>query len=548
MPENPLEGVDAPRALPADVRARIEAELLAAAPLPDQARERITKRLSDPAKALFDGLDAPRPLPARARRRLEHALAGAPSASVPLRESRLLSSRRWLAVAAAATLLLASVSALTIRRAPDNPTTASGRVDVFDSLERGPANGPGVGDPGFAAAPSAESPGSGIATVEPRSEIVHAPPGGAARAAPQSDGGAPPYALGDYEGSTVISSDASQGSEPGGTPGAGPSTGGPPPPQTTTTAPPPPPPHFRVSIVSGDATAAAGFHAYVDLLNRHGGAGGRRFAIVRQGERADAVVNLSGQPLAPHTHPVVIDSALAPDRLLRQNVFAFIGAVDRQAHLIADAVYPSAAGGTAAIYREPTGPLHDEVPAALDAVLRQRGLNTVFVDVRPNEAVVPMPTADSVFLSVSAANAKRVVDAYPARSRPPRGFNGIGTLAESTAVPDLPVGTRFISPYAFPDSNEAKRVQELTKLPAGVQLYHGWVAAKTLAVAVWRYRPDSPASLHGALRKMNGYANGFAPAYTFRPGTNSVRPEGVLFEVTDTGAAQKGGFLTDPRP
>ena len=545
MPDNPLEGVDAPRKMPADLRSRIERELLAAAPLPHQARARIATSLTDQTKALFDGIDGPRPLPDRTRRRLERSLAK----PVPVPEPRWLSSRRWLAIAAVVTLVLASVSAITNR--PGSPrgqvgSTAMDASGTDDGLVSeglmGSGSGAGVGDPGFA--PSESATAGGVQAATPQSGYGPIGPTGGSAAYSRRANGPPPFALSDEEGLATFSDMAPGASMPddGGSPDPGPTT--------TTTAPPPPPP-FRISVATGDATGVAGFNAYVELLNRYGGAGGRRFVIVKDGDPADVKVNLSGTAstaAAGTAQAITIDSLLAPDRILRGNTFGFAGAVDRQAHLIADAVYPAAAGGTAVIYREQAGVLHDEVPAALEAVLRQRGLTTVVVDVRPNEAVVPVPTADSVFLSVTAANAKRVVDAYPSNSRPPRGFNGIGTLAESGAVPGLPVGTRFISPYAFPDSKEAKRVQELTKLPPGARLYHGWIVAKTLAVAVWRFQPHTTDQLRGSLDRMNGYANGFAPAYTYRHGTHSVRPEGVLFEVDEAGATQKGDFLTDPRP
>lgn len=531
MGENPLAGADAPRPMPDSVRARIEAELLSAAPLPASARKRISTRLADPTGALFEGIDGPRALPAGARRRIERALTPA----APVREPRWLSSRSWLAVAAVATLILASVSAITNRPDPaDHGEQVAGPAEERASGQALADGTAGVGDPGFATPGASASPQGATQLDSSTTPLVGATNG--STTARRSHNSPPPFALSDDEatfgdGLAVSSPDSGHG------PGAAP---------TTTTAPPPPPP-FRISVARGDATGVAGFNAYVELLNRYGGAGGRRFVIVKDGEPADVSVNLSGTAATTAPAVVRIESPFAPDHVLRGRTFSFAGAIDRQAHLIADAVYPTSASGTAAIYRERSGVLHDEVPAALEAVLRERGLTPVLVDVRANEGVVPVP-ADSVFLSLTPANAKRVVDAYPASSRPANGFNGVGTLAESASVGNLPVGSRFISPYAFPNSNEARRVQELTRLPPGARLYHGWIAAKTLAVAVWRYDPRSADAVQSSLKKMDGYANGFAPAYSYRPGTNSVRPEGVLFRVEEDGAKQTGDFLTDPRP
>src|SRR5438067_13786620 len=71
-PELPLAGLDAERPLPAELRARLEAALLAA----------VAGGLPVPTDA--ESLDAPRPLPEPLRARLESALlaeaaAGAPS-------------------------------------------------------------------------------------------------------------------------------------------------------------------------------------------------------------------------------------------------------------------------------------------------------------------------------------------------------------------------------------------------------------------------------------------------------------------------------------
>src|SRR5687768_5717788 len=97
--DNPLRGIDAPRQLPADFRARLESELSSSA-----------------VAVLPDGLDRPRPIPPPARARIEAAVlayakslgvrtaAGAPPAE---RRAwyRSSGSRQWMPLAAAVVLL-----------------------------------------------------------------------------------------------------------------------------------------------------------------------------------------------------------------------------------------------------------------------------------------------------------------------------------------------------------------------------------------------------------------------------------------------------------
>ncbi|HEV8628604.1 MAG TPA: hypothetical protein VG034_29590, partial [Acidimicrobiia bacterium] len=99
-PELPLAGLDAERPLPPELRARLEAALLAA----------VAGGLPVPADA--ESLDAPRPLPEPLRARLESALlaeaAATPSEAAPV--TPLAERRRRKVVAAwssvAAVLLL----------------------------------------------------------------------------------------------------------------------------------------------------------------------------------------------------------------------------------------------------------------------------------------------------------------------------------------------------------------------------------------------------------------------------------------------------------
>lgn len=496
-----LDGIDAPRRMPASLRQHLEAELTGDYEIP-----------ADETAALLSRIDGPRPLPDLTRMRLTRALmttaaARRPPAFTPKRRF----GAGWGAAAAIAVAVVSSFAVVPERAQVVGPGEFFGATDIPDRLFSSNEPVPeaaGVGKPGFGPAPAPPGP----PPEGPAAALSPLP-----AAAPEDP--APPFAFSDEPGRPF----AAAATAP-----------------LTTAAPP-----FRIDVVPGDADAVAGFRAYVNTRNALAAPSSRRLEIVAPGQAADITVNLSGTPLTTMSTGVGIETLLAPDRLLRDNVFNFAGAVDRQAALLVNAVYPTAApGSTAVIYREPDGVLRDDVPAALEASLKEKGVTVLpFVDVRPGQAIAPV-SADAVFLSLHSAAAKRVVDAYSPAAYPPRRFNGIGTLAESSAVADLPPGTRFVSPYAFPASAEAAAVKQGTGLPAGAQVYHGWIAAKTLAVAVWRDDPRTPEQLKAALHRMANYANGFAPVYTYRPGTNSVQPEGVLFEVGEDTAAQIGDFLT----
>jgi ABC-type branched-subunit amino acid transport system substrate-binding protein len=302
---------------------------------------------------------------------------------------------------------------------------------------------------------------------------------------------------------------------------------------------------FRVAVVGGDPVEQAGFNAYVSLLNQHGGAAGRRFDLVGADDPADAIVNVSGTPFARAPRAIALDSFLGPESSLLGAMFAFGGVPERQAHLIVDAVFPAPSTARAAVYQEAGGPLGTTVPDAMRAVLQARGVTVVTVTVQPDRPMAPVPV-DAVFLSLDAPHAEAVIAAY-GQMPPSMGFNGIGTLADVEVVKRLPDNVvRFVSPYALPDSAEGRALSARAGRALSARLIHGWVAAKSLAVAVWRENPQSPAALQTALRNLAGYANGFAPAYAFRGQTNSVQPEGALFTVRNHAPAQSGDFRTDP--
>ena len=526
----PLHGIDGPRPLPQGLRARLEAELLSAAagaePMPDAARDRLAEQLTDRTAAVLHGVDGPRPLPAALRTRVEAALrtgVGTVHVARAGRRPRALTAP-WLAAAACLALLVASVTVLSSRPGGGRaPVAIAPEVDAGDQAGADAVSGSGS----FQNAPDSGATGGSVSAgelgtglpgaVTPQSRTVTAG-GSAARR------DAPPYAFEGFESAALTG----EGGTGGGAAAAS---------TTGTTTPPPP---FRYKALTGDPVEAAGFNAYVNLLNDGGGAGGRRFVAVSG--NGDVTVNLSGAPFTDRTRPtgIGLDAFLAPESSLHGGVFAFGGVPERQAHLIVDAVYPgpAPANTAAAVYRAEDGPLGTTVADAVVAVLRERGVRPVDVAVRRGQPVPAVP-ADAVFLSLDPADAGRVVSAYGSAAAPPKGFNGVGTLAD----PSAPSGMWVLSPYAMPSTAEAHDLEQRSKHKLSARLIHGWVAAKTLAVAVWREDPRSPAALRAALERMTGYGNGFAPAYSFRPGTHSVQPDGVLLQA----GVQAGGFRTDAR-
>lgn len=493
----PLEGVDGPRRMPPELRRRLEEELLAGASLPEGSRTRLTQSLSEPTAALLDGVDGPRPMPPRLRNRVEWALDGAIAAG--RRAPRRVAAWPGLVAAAVLIVILSSIT-IAVDRSPDQAATRTTDESVV--------------------AESADSAGTSAA--------------GSSTASGAGHGGAPPFATARFSGSRATVAERS------GTPNSGadaPANG------LDSTGDVAQPVPFRIALRQGDSAALAGFNAYVDLLNRNGGVRGRRFEFVGGAEAkdADAVVNLSGQPFGDPPGPPSLDDLLAPDAALRDDVFSFAGAIERQGRLIADAVFPVRTRATAVVYRAADGPLGTTVPEAIESVLRGRGVSTTAVVVRAGRNV-EVVRADAVFLSLNAVDAARVTAAYGAAPR--LGFNGVGTVADTAGLPD---GLRVVSPYDLPANDETTALIGATNTPLSARLVHGWVAAKTLAMAVWQHDPRTPADVRAALARMAAFDNGFAPPRQARPGTNSLRPDGIVLQLVAGRFEQRSPFLTDPR-
>ena len=609
-PEPPLAGLDAERPLPAELRTRLEAALLAA----------VSDGLPVPADS--ESLDAPRPLPEPLRARLESALlaeaAGSPSATggaqgpyrasgatgraqdtsavaraqdtgavVPLDERRRKAVAWWSAVAAVLVLLLGVAGLATIG------SGGSGRVEVADAptttTVETPASVPsdaGVSPevpltapagpastattrsgkpvrPTTTTAPPVADPPQNTATTTPAPASLQ-PVGGPTQPAPteSSRGPAPPF----YD-STSPSGDAanppamtSQPASPGsGQQGAAPNgeqkSGSP----TTTSAGP----ALRIGIVAGDAAQEAGFRAYVNRLNQNGGAAGHAIELVPVGPGSPAAgtvatVNLGLQPVAGSggapswaTGPL-LETLTATENLLRGDgaVFSFASPPERQGHLAADAMFPSEAPGKKAVIYVPAapGPLRDTVPEAIEAVLKERKVNVEVVTYDPGAGNrPPLAPADAAFLSLDPASAKAwVAEAKSANYRPAIGVAGIYSLYDEALLADLPEGARVVSPYVMPSGTEGQAIRSEAG-GTSASVLHGWATAKSLAAAIWRTGADTAAEVQTALEGLAGWSSGLAPAYETRPGTRSRTPEGVVFRVQSQAFVPDGGFRRDPR-
>ncbi|HET9770769.1 MAG TPA: ABC transporter substrate-binding protein [Acidimicrobiia bacterium] len=574
-PEFPLAGLDAERPLPAELRARLEAALLAA----------VGEGLPVPADA--ESLDAPRPLPEPVRARLEAALLAEAAVSaagevVPLDGRRRRAFAVWSSVAAVVFLVIA-VAGLALR----GGGPGSGDVEVAGGATSStvPTSAPlpsgaevptGVQSPAAVPATTATTraprPGRTTSTTaRPPGTTTTVPAGpGAPTAAPTAPGAGtadppapapastdpgppPPF---DNSSEAALAGPPAATTQPGGSAGAAPQGDSAPPQKsaspTTGTV-------LRIGIVTGDAAQEAGFRAYVNRLNQAGGVRGHTLELVPVSAGSPAAnlvatVNLSPQPVAgPGGAPgwatgPLLETLTAPESVLTGDVFSFASPPERQGHLAADALFPSAVSSQtrAVIYAAPSGPLADVVPQAMKAVLDARGVAVTIHTYDPAKNPGLVSGADAALLSLDPAAARAwVAQAKAAGHRPARGIAGIWSLFDETLAPDLPDSARVVSPYVVPGGDEGQAIRSGAG-GSSASVLHGWAGAKALAAAVWRTGADTPAELRAALEGLAGWSSGLAPAYETRPGTRARTPEGVLFQVQSGTWAAQGGFRRDP--
>ena len=535
--ERDLAGLGEPRPLPPALRQRLERALAEHASAPP------ARATAQAAENPLAGIDAPRPLPSALEEGLVASLAGE-AAPLPRRVRHRVRAalshgspgRRPVAVAlaaAAAVIVLAATVGTLVRTGgqagPAHRSLAAGSGGAGAA----PLAGVGGGAAGSSGEPAAAqgapaAPGDNTraqAAARAAGPVAGAPGASAALAAPTGQTAPPPFAFDPDATGTPV-----------------PQTGQP----------------VSIGVAGGDPAEEAGFRAYVQRLNAAGGAGGHTFALVAVSPGGPAAktavtVNLSGAPLAGPAGPPawaggpLLEGLAAPESATRGDVFDLASPPERQAHLLAGAVFPEAApGATAVVYQASSGVLGTDVPAAFDAVLRARGVTPVHVVYHARDPVSPVH-ADAVLLSLDTSTSSDWLDrARSAGVAAPRGIAGLYPLLDASLLPRLPSGTRVESPYLQASGAEAAAMQQGSRLPPGDAVTHGWVTAKALAVAVWRSGAVDATAMRAALSGLIGYADGFAPPYQTRPGDNARQPEGVLFTVRDGAFAVTGAFRADP--
>jgi hypothetical protein len=507
----------------------------------------------------------------------------AAAAVVSLEGRRRKAVAAWSAVAAVL-LMVVAVAGLTGR----GGDSGSGRVEVAggpttttepaaslpsEAAAQSEATSPSTAGPAATATTRATRPARPTTTTagpvggSPTAGVAPATPGPTTPAPPSSPQGGEPAATTDpgppppfYDSSSSESASPApaMSSQPGGSAGAAPSgdsQASPPPSQKSAAGPP-----LRVGIIPGDAAQEAGFRAYVTRLNQAGGVRGHLLELVTTSAGSPAAntiatVNLGTLPVAgPGGAPgwatgPLLETLTAPESLLAGNgaVFSFASPPERQGHLAADALFPSAApaGTTAVIYAAPSGPLADVVPQAMKAVLEARGVKVTIHTYDPAKQPALLER-DAALLSLDPAAARAwVAQAKAAGYRPARGVAGIYSLADDSLAPDLPEGTRVVSPYVVPTGEEGQAIRSGAG-GASASILHGWAGAKALAAAIWRTDADTRAEMQGALEGLAGWSSSLAPAYETRPGTRARTPEGVLLRVQSGALVAEGGFRRDP--
>jgi hypothetical protein len=489
-------------------------------PLPPALRDRLETSM------LAEGEATPRPLPLPLRRKLERALT---------RPRRRAAAVRGLSIAASVILIAAATVAVVQRgdRGETGGNFAAPPVPATSIQPRGETLGRPA--PGAVEAPS-EGKAVGGAPGGP------AAGGGAVPAGPGSQGPPPPFASSGSRSPGFAAPPAPAAAAPGS--------------RTDTTSEKA---AFRVGIVRGDEAQEAGFRAYIDLLNRSGGVGGKTLSLIATSASHPAggtiaTVNLSAAAIATAngvpswTRGPLLETLAVPEEVLRGSVYDFASAPERQAHLAADLAFPSASpSARAAIYYARTGIFSSRIPNALEEVLRARGVTPVRVLYDPSTPTALVP-ADAVFVSLPPADARSwVTFAKAQRYSAPRGIFGVYSLYDDELARDLPANARVLSPYRPPSGDEGRALRDGSRRALSTSVIHGWATAKTLAVALWRSGADTPAELRAALDGLSGYDNGLMPPYQVRSGTHSRTPEALVLKPADGRFAPASGFRRDPR-
>ena len=499
-------GLDGPRQLPDDVRARLETMLL----------------------------DGPRELPVDVRHRLEHNLTAAVPAATPTTRWQRIGANRWVVpagVAAAVAMLVGSVAVLADRSAPKRSDAVAALATTTTSAVA-PASSvvePLESSSSFSAGATAGSASSGSAPQAQRSATAGqgTPPPFAVRGTPAPSGSSPAPA-------SAPSAAAERDAEFSG--GAAPSA------NAATGAPIP------IGLVGTDAAEEGGVRAYVDLLNRTGGINGR--PIVLGGASADSFSAIRLGVGGPVDGVPTLLSLQTSDRPCQvADAFCLAGPLDRQAHLLADAVFPSVAqGASAAIYVAASGPFADVVPEAIERVLRERGVRSLRFVHRVGDSVTPGPV-DAVFVSLPTAESRSLF-ATAERAGGFRSARGVAAFstAHDRSVASMPDGTRLVVPWFEPSGDERSALESVVGAAPSMATIHGWAEAKHLAYALWKSGASDRNQTRTALVQLDGYDSGLAPAMAHRVGRSSKSrtPEGRIEEVRAGAFVGVTEFRRDP--
>ncbi len=504
--DHPLRGIDAPRALPSELRARLETELAASA-----------------VAVLPDGMDRPRPIPAPARERIEAAVlaytktfsaspaaARAAQAAGPKRWYRSSTTRQWLPLAAAAVLLVVAVTgALTMSRPGSDR-----RVGSSDFLQESSGDGAQrMGQP-------TTTLSGGLGPAPPFSDFAVAAPSRA-----QS---------GVSEAAPSAAAEDSAGFDSAG--------------RTSAQAPPGP---IRVGLSGPDNSVAAGFRAYMSTVNSQGGVGGSRpVETVNPSSRgliATVSTSLAG-PLDPRSTGPRLEGPAADEGRLRADTFAFSSAPERLGHLLADAMYPQPRPGASVALFTGTGVYDDVAPTAIESALREKGVVTTRVATRSGRPS-QWPDAELAILAMSGEDARQWLGAAKAEGyRPPRGLAGMWGLADPSFAKELPEGSTVITSYATPRADESQAMSNAAGGPPSFGFVHGWATAKALALALWQSGASNSEELTRALAAFpEDDLGGLIAPYRVRSGTNSRTPEGLVLQTRGGTFVAQGGFRADPR-
>jgi hypothetical protein len=131
---------------------------------------------------------------------------------------------------------------------------------------------------------------------------------------------------------------------------------------------------------------------------------------------------------------------------------------------------------------------------------------------------------------------------------PTRGMVGVFGMAGDDLVPLLDPLDRALSPYGLPptESAEGSALRSGSGRPVSATSLHGWVTAKSLAVALWQSGADEGSEVQRALTALTGYNHGFAPPYEVRPGTNARTPEAIVMGRDGNRLVARSAFRRDP--